>query len=66
MVGKILSNSVYRGKFIHGRRSLDPIPVSVPPIVSNEVWEAAECKRKTRRTHRLVAYDHLFLLQGLA
>lgn len=66
MVGKILSNSVYRGKFIHGRRSPDPIPVTVPPIVSNDVWEAAECKRKARRKHRLVAYDHPFLLQGLA
>jgi site-specific DNA recombinase len=67
---KILTSETYRGRWYYGQRNTrarknNPpdhwIAVEVPPIVSQEVWEAAQQQRKhnTRHAKRNVKKEYL-------
>lgn len=48
VVGHYLGNEVYKGKWVYGRKSSEPITVDVPAIISAEVWEKCRHIRKEK------------------
>ena len=47
-IAHYLDREVYMGVWIYGRKSSEPIRVSVPAIVSEELWETAKRIRKQK------------------
>ena len=45
---KILQNEIYKGDFVHGKRSKNPRYYEnvVEPIVSKELWEECQVQKK--------------------
>ena len=60
---KILSNEIYKGDFVHGKRTNNPTYYEnvVEPLISKELWE--ECQVQKRRNSRNYKRDkdYLFL-----
>ncbi|MBI4497399.1 MAG: recombinase family protein [Chloroflexi bacterium] len=67
-VRNLVTNPVYRGELQYGRRSTkkgrEVISAPVDPLVSQEVWQAAQ---DTLRAHRLITREakHPHLLRGI-
>ena len=60
---RILENEIYKGDFVHGKRTKNPIYYSnvVEPIVSKELWESCQVqqKRNSRSYKRTLTYIFL-------
>ena len=52
-IGKILSNELYKGDFVHGKKTKNPKYYEnvVEPIVSKEVWENCQYQKKRNARH---------------
>ena len=58
---KILTNEIYKGDFVHGRKTNNPTYYSnvVEPLVSKELWE--ECQVQKRKNSRNYKRDKEYL-----
>ena len=66
-IRNLVINTVYRGEHHYGRRSQrerEVIIISVPPLVSKEIWDAAQ---RTLAANRIMPKNakHSYLLRGL-
>ena len=61
VIAHYLDREVYKGKWIYGRKSAEPIAVDVPPIVSKELWEAAHRIRKQKYVEGISVRKHSYL-----
>ncbi|MFZ5642766.1 MAG: recombinase family protein [Bacillota bacterium] len=64
-VWSILSNTVYSGVFIYGRKGKNPITLNCPPVVSVREWGAAEEERKKKALYSRRNSRRKYLLKGL-
>ena len=60
---KILQNEIYKGDFVHGKRSKNPRYYQnvVEPIVSKELWEECQVQKKKNSRNYKRKEDYLFL-----
>ena len=60
---KILENEVYKGDFVHGKRTNKPTYYEnvVEPIVSKEMWEECQVQKKKNSRNYKRKEDYLFL-----
>ncbi len=58
---KILENEIYKGDFVHGKRTTNPTYYEnvVEPLVSKELWE--ECQVQKRKNSRNYKRDKVYL-----
>ena len=61
----MIHNPLYKGVFIHGRHTDDPIERSVPRIVSDAQWEAAQKAMRKNRTLSRRNSKFPYLLRGM-
>ena len=61
-IGKILSNELYKGDFVHGKRTKNPKYYEnvVEPIVSKEAWENCQYQKKRNARHYERTATYLF------
>ena len=61
-IQKILSNELYKGDFVHGKRTKHPILYEnvVEPIVSKEKWESCQTQSKRNARHYERTATYLF------
>lgn len=61
-IAHYLDREVYKGVWIYGRKSTDPVSVDVPAIVSQELWEKAKKIRKQKYIENMPSrkYSYLF------
>ena len=61
-IQKILSNELYKGDFVNGRRTKHPIYYEnvVAPIVSKEKWESCQYQKKRNARHYERTATYLF------
>lgn len=64
-IGKMLRSSTYKGEFHVFKKDVDPITIPVPPIVSDELWAAAQHAIAERKPGRKWKHDRRYLLSGL-
>ena len=59
----ILQNEVYKGDFVHGKRTKNPIYYKdvVEPIVSRELWEECQVQKKKNSRNYIRNLTYLFL-----
>ena len=59
----ILQNEVYKGDFVHGKRTKNPIYYKdvVEPIVSRELWEECQVQKKKNSRSYIRNLTYLFL-----
>ena len=62
IVQKILSNELYKGDFVHGKRQKNPRYYEnvVEPIVSKDVWENCQYQKKRNARHYERTATYLF------
>lgn len=60
---KILQNEIYKGDFVHGKRSKNPRYYEnvVEPLVSKELWEECQVQKKKNSRNYKRKEDYLFL-----
>ncbi len=60
---KILSNEIYKGDFVHGKRTNNPTYYEnvVEPIVTKELWEECQVQKKRNSKNYKRDKDYLFL-----
>ncbi len=60
---KILENEIYKGDFVHGKRTNNPTYYEnvVEPIVSKELWEECQVQKKKNSRNYKRDKDYLFL-----
>lgn len=60
---KILSNEIYKGDFVHGKRTNNPTYYEnvVEPIVTKELWEECQVQKKGNSRNYKRDKDYLFL-----
>ena len=60
---KILSNEIYKGDFVHGKRTNNPTYYEnvVEPVVSKELWEECQVQKKRNSRNYKRDKDYLFL-----
>lgn len=60
---KILSNEIYKGDFVHGKRTNNPTYYEnvVEPIVTKELWEECQVQKKRNSRNYKRDKDYLFL-----
>ena len=63
-VYRLVRNSVYRGHWIVDKKL--GLALTVPAIVDDETWFAAQAKLQRNRTRGLRRTKHVYLLEGLA
>ena len=58
----ILQNEVYKGDFVHGKRTKNPIYYKdvVEPIVSRELWEECQVQKKKNSRSYIRNLTYLF------
>jgi hypothetical protein len=61
VIAHYLDREVYKGIWIYGRKSTEPIQVEVPPIVSTELWEEAQRIRKLKYIENMPARKNSYL-----
>ena len=61
-IQKILSNELYKGDFVHGKRTKNPKYYEnvVEPIVSKEIWENCQYQKKRNARHYERTATYLF------
>ncbi len=61
-IQKILSNELYKGDFVHGKRTKNPKYYEnvVEPIVSKETWENCQYQKKRNARHYERTATYLF------
>ncbi len=59
----ILQNEVYKGDFVHGKRTKNPIYYKdvVEPIISRELWEESQVQKKKNSRSYIRNLTYLFL-----
>ena len=59
----ILENEIYKGDFVHGKRTKHPIYYEnvVEPIVSKEMWEDCQVQKKKNSRHYQRTLTYLYL-----
>ena len=62
-IQKILANELYKGDFIHGKKTNNPIYYEnvVEPIVSKEMWESCQVQKKKNSRNYMRIKEYLFL-----
>lgn len=60
---KIIENEIYKGDFIHGKRTKNPTyyPDVVEPLVSKELWEECQVQKKKNSRNYKRDKEYLFL-----
>ena len=60
---KIIENPIYKGDFIHGKRTKNPTYYEdvVEPIISKELWEECQVQKKKNSRNYKRNEDYLFL-----
>ena len=60
---RILENEIYKGDFVHGKRTGNPIYYEnvVPPLVSKELWEDCQVQKKKNSRNYKRDKEYLFL-----
>ena len=60
---KIIENPIYKGDFIHGKRTKNPTyyPDVVEPLISKELWEECQVQKKKNSRNYKRNEDYLFL-----
>lgn len=60
---KILSNEIYKGDFVHGKRTNNPTYYEnvVEPLISKELWEECQVQKKRNSRNYKRDKDYLFL-----
>lgn len=60
---EMIENPLYKGDFIHGKRSKHPIYYEniVEPIVSKEMWESCQVQRKKNSRNYIRIKEYIFL-----
>lgn len=60
---KILENEIYKGDFVHGKRTNSPIYYEnvVEPLVSKELWEECQVQKKKNSRNYKRDKEYLFL-----
>ena len=60
---KIIENEIYKGDFIHGKRTKNPTYYSdvVEPLVSKELWEECQVQKKKNSRNYKRDKEYLFL-----
>jgi site-specific DNA recombinase len=61
LIGHYLKREVYKGKWIYGRHSSEPISVDVPAIVDPQIWTAAQQARKNNAIVYMKNRKHFYL-----
>ncbi|MFI3261071.1 MAG: recombinase family protein [bacterium] len=61
-ISKILNNEIYRGNYIHGKRTKNPVLYKnvVEPLVTNEVWENCQDQKLRNARHYERTSKYLF------
>ena len=61
-IQKILSNTLYKGDFIHGKRQKHPRYYKdvVEPLVSKETWDNCQCQKQRNARHYERSSTYLF------
>ena len=59
----ILENEIYKGDFVHGKRTKHPTYYSnvVEPIVSKEMWESCQVQKKKNSRNYMRIKEYPFL-----
>lgn len=60
-IAHYLDREVYKGVWVYGRKSEEPITVQVPAIVSNELWERTRKIRKLKYVENIKVRKHSYL-----
>ena len=62
-IQKILSNEIYKGDYIHGKRTKHPTYYEnvVEPIVSKELWENCQAQKKKNQKNYMRTQTYIFL-----
>jgi site-specific DNA recombinase len=60
---KIIENEIYKGDFVHGKRTKHPTYYEnvVEPLISKELWEECQVQKKKNSRHYKRKEDYLFL-----
>ena len=60
---RIISNEVYKGDYVHGKRTNHPIYYKdvVEPIVSKELWENCQVQKKKNQKNYMRTQTYIFL-----
>ncbi len=60
---RILENEIYKGDFVHGKRTKNPVYYSdvVEPIVSKELWESCQVQQKKNSRSYKRTLTYIFL-----
>ena len=60
---RILENEIYKGDFVHGKRTKEPVYYSdvVEPIVSKELWESCQVQQKKNSRSYKRTLTYIFL-----
>ena len=60
---RILENEIYKGDFVHGKRTKNPVYYSdvVEPIVSKELWESCQVQQKKNSRNYKRTLTYIFL-----
>lgn len=61
VISHYLDREVYKGVWVYGRNSTDPVSVDVPAIVSQELWEKAKKIRKEKYIKNMPARKNSYL-----
>ncbi len=62
-IQKILENEIYKGDFVHGKRTKNPTYYKgvVEPLVSKELWEECQVQKKKNSRSYKRTLEYLFL-----
>ena len=62
-IGSILSNEIYKGDFVNGKRTKNPTYYYdvVEPIVSKDVWDNCQAQKKLNSRHYQRTLTYLFI-----
>ncbi len=64
-VSRILGNETYAGTWYYGRKTADPIPISVPAIIDRETWNAAQERKAQNSKDASKGTKYAYLLRRI-